>query len=150
MKSIKELRVGNFIRRIIPEHDTPYYAHDDCKRSEYVIRVECILPAGVNLTEANKIQYHYEDAFGYIEGIPLTPEWLERCGFVDESKVKSLYVLRIAENEELYWQERDQCLKHLICAKDFKHVRECHHIKHVHELQNFHRWFTGEELNVKL
>lgn len=145
MINVNELRIDNYVRRIIPEHDAPYYALDDCKRKEYIIKVECILPGGINLTEANKIEYHYEDAFGYIEGIPLTSEWLGRCGFVADRNGWHIPDKQFSLTDKFYpcWLDR------MLWPQDIADFKQLS-LEHVHQLQNLYFALTGEELNVKL
>jgi hypothetical protein len=86
-----------------------------------------------------------------VEPIPLTPEWLERCGMElrDKDKVwqiqvgNSLYLEIEAEDPFMAgvtpetW--RDQCPIYIWSD-----------IKHIHQLQNLYHSLTGEELQIKM
>lgn len=91
------------------------------------------------------------DEYKDIEPIPLTPEWLERCGFAENDR--GYYVL---VSGGFYLLKND--LKDETGAIDgFALVAAGSHglvqkpiYKHLHQLQNLFFALTGEELNVKL
>lgn len=87
-----------------------------------------------------------------INSIPLTPEWLERCGFKkdrneDNNSYETYTILKldggIACEEDGYF--------HRITDMDgYYDQRAGIKIEFVHQLQNRYHSLTGEELNVKL
>ena len=71
----------------------------------------------------------------FIKGIPITPEWLERVGFV--SKPNNLFIL--GKIELRYYRGRSDVLVRGINVS----------YKYVHQLQNLYFALTGEELEIK-
>lgn len=77
------------------------------------------------------------------EGIPLTPEILEKCGFI-KSETNEFYV-----NNAL-WLEATPLVTPIYCdGTGFKRYIG-RHIKYVHQLQNLYYALTGEELEITL
>ena len=84
--------------------------------------------------------------------IPLTPEWLERCGLVkvkeeDSNSYLSYSILKldgvIAKQEDGWYQ--------MITDIDGYHEQNVGvKLEFVHQLQNRYQSLAGEELNVKL
>lgn len=88
----------------------------------------------------NKRESHYSG----IEPVPLTPEILEKAGFVPVNWINgtSKFDYAFMENhhewnfyptETIYW-----------------HGHRINNIKHIHQLQNLYFALTGEELTIKL
>jgi hypothetical protein len=77
--------------------------------------------------------------------IPLTPEWLERCGFVQDRNGWHIPGSQFSLTENLFpcWLDRMLWPGGI---PDFDHVS----LKYAHQLQNLYFALTGEELNVKL
>jgi hypothetical protein len=86
----------------------------------------------------------------HVEGIPLTPEILEKCGFVKEG---DFYYLRI-EAQDLgkagirYMETRTDGGWCYLCGIDGGRIGTA--IWHLHQLQNLYFALTGEELNYQL
>lgn len=83
--------------------------------------------------------YPTMDEYNYIEPIPLTPEWLGKCGFnrINHVEGYSFFAKKgccidIYENKTLLWG----------------HVSYA--IKYLHQLQNLYHALTGEELTITL
>lgn len=122
-----ELRVGNLIRYTGKPY--PYYPIKDG-----IVEVEEVLQDGVNLSEGGSTLYESEN----LEGIPLTPKWLERCGFVDKVS---------------YWEYNG--VPGFVLLKDNEGglyignpVRT--YVKTVHHLQSLYFALTeGKELTIK-
>jgi hypothetical protein len=79
--------------------------------------------------------------FHYLEGIPLTPEMLEKCGFVN--------------NPDGIWREpfklvRDKIFEGYILDDIFIHSQTNTRLIHLHRLQNLYYALTGNELQVNL
>lgn len=88
----------------------------------------------------------HEAAFGIeIKPIPLSPEWLERCGF--NTKVKNGIALNILEGYVFI----TSLFTGLPLTLEIDGNRmPLHSVKYVYQLQNLYFALTGEELNVKL
>lgn len=92
---------------------------------------------------------YYDDGIEHVkeddgDPIPLTPEWLERCGLFEngstykgELKFKGCghLTIEVIEKGSLGY---------------FAPFNKSIEIKHLHQLQNLYFALTGEELNVKL
>jgi hypothetical protein len=105
------------------------------------------------------------DHIGDIDPIPLTPEWLERCGFVklvhlgrneyslwiDEVlTIETLFILNNRTEEIVVrivtTNENDDENIPLGAFVTYKNVN----CKYLHQLQNLYFALTGEELQIKL
>ena len=80
--------------------------------------------------------------------IPLTPEWLERCGLsisdkpeADVYKVYSNLLIDIAYKEDGYYL-------YSLCADPYYDQSIGKPIKYVHQLQNLYYALTGTELTI--
>lgn len=90
--------------------------------------------------------------------IPLTPEWLERCGFVEEKKGFNICYKRVDSEGYsldflLLWRHEQSAYYELGREHDGYlelYTQNKHKILHLHHLQNLYYALTGEELNVKL
>ena len=72
-----------------------------------------------------------------LNGIPLTPEWLEKFGFEKDAYQSDLWYIKNGDfliieypNERLNWEQKVNLI-------------------HVHQLQNLYFALTGEELTLK-
>lgn len=74
----------------------------------------------------------------YYEAIPITPEWLERCWFIDDLPWKKDNFRLDSENRFIVV---DSTGYGIIIAR---------HVQYIHQLQNIYFALTGEELNVKV
>ena len=89
------------------------------------------------------------------EPIPLTPEILEKCGFVksksdkDDNEDHYVYGNQVANNFSLYFDT-----DHWEIAQEWNDSRVYfyfwNHINHLHQLQNLYFALTGEELKINL
>jgi hypothetical protein len=77
---------------------------------------------------------HYED----IQPIPLTPEILEKCGFIEIGK--KCWAISIFE---VFQSGKDD-------NEFFIDVKWLHYFKYLHQLQNIFFALTGEELKIEL
>jgi hypothetical protein len=94
--------------------------------------------------------WHEEGQTGTTEAplnpIPLTPEWLERCGFKwhslpdSEGNEHNVYTTK--------WGDFDLTM----FDNDILELESVRmpHIKHLHQLQNLYFALTGEELKIEL
>lgn len=92
--------------------------------------------------------------------IPLTPEWLERCGFLGLSHLgRREYSLVIDEELTIEVCFGNQLIVRMVIINDnydeninlgqfvtYRHIRGCNYI---HQLQNLYVALTGEELRIK-
>lgn len=86
-----------------------------------------------------------EDYMDFKEGIPLTPEWLERFGFYKVGEDD----WRISEFR-IRFTEFDQPAFNLWTNGDSEFCESIgQDIKYVHQLQNLYFALTGEELELK-
>ena len=91
----------------------------------------------VDLQLTSKDIYHLDVYVGRViaNPIPITPEWLERFGFV--SKHNNLFIL--GKIELRYYRGRSDVLVRGINVS----------YKYIHQLQNLYFALTGEELEIK-
>jgi hypothetical protein len=82
-------------------------------------------------------------------GIPLTPEWMERCGFVRKS-----YGQASAIHGDNYWGlDGVHIVEEYISAHWaylFKYNDGSIEVIHLHQLQNLYFALTSEELQIKM
>lgn len=131
----QELRMGNIV----------YNRHND--------------PIEVDWKDLHNMCQPRMDGHGYT-GIPLTPEWLERMGFIHNPIVllSRQYLIKLGRdrmlsvsdagtpNEILFIQEVDgEKVTDLVCIHNFDYDGKLH----VHQLQNLYHTITGNELEVK-
>lgn len=92
-----------------------------------------IQPAGILAIEQGKLK---------MKPIPLTPEWLERCGF--KILVDDGFLVRVAKGVV--------CIKISGIGLPVVRIGEMHftNIIHLHQLQNLYFALTGEELIITL
>lgn len=117
MINANELRIGNWV-----------YFH-----KSQVVQIEEINSATIGLLDRSRIFPH--EVFN---GIPLTPEILESCGFefIDHSNLYHILGMDIKiENHGIYFEYGS-----VMATK----------LKHLHQLQNLYFALTGQELNVNL
>lgn len=82
-----------------------------------------------------------------IEPIPLTPEILEKCGFVDPANNGLGLRLPLDEVDEFCWYKHDNTIRYQTIGSGYTRAMN---IQHLHQLQNLLFALTGTELNVKL
>ena len=91
--------------------------------SDYAI----LEPYGVFMAQTNKCTY---------DPIPITPEWLERFGFLP-------YPFNGGWRHESMWLEIDNM------GGYFQYQHGCAEIRYIHQLQNLYYSITGQELTIK-
>lgn len=121
----KELRIGNYVHKI----DAAIYD----SKIEYSNRLHVI--------SHNDIYHIVEDGDPTNHPIPLTPEWMEQCGF----NIRPGNRFYIFHNERVlfeYWLHDGS----VVIEGAFFGGK----IQHLHQLQNLYFALTGEELTIKL
>lgn len=145
MIPVKELRIGN----LIFDNDGAIAKVIGLKPYDHSVRCDeeegCDLLIDIHGADG-KIRIGWAVESTDANPIPLTPEWLERCGF--EKRDAEEITFDLEKGTDWYWVNGRLIWWHGLQNKDTGERYE--HIKHVHDLQNFSRLFTGEELNVKL
>ena len=123
MVKANELRIGNWIGNVIS--DKPYKVE--------IIKAQAV-KNGIFYTVNELLQEH-------LTPIPLTPEILEKCGFVskDMADIGIFIYLKISDDITINWNQGSMWL--------FDYNTN---IKYLHSLQNLIHALTGEELNVQL
>lgn len=87
-----------------------------------------------------------------MKGIPLTPEILEKCGFVKDlngdywKDLQTHYLLFIESNDGFYPQYAG--LPEM--SSESEQIVSLHRINYVHELQNLYKILTGSHLTINL
>jgi hypothetical protein len=121
---VSELRLGNYIYHngeVVP-----------------VVQIERRYKTMYRLNDLDVDERIIEDHF---QPIPLTPEWLERCGWQLVDQGRGPY----------YWLEK-QCWFHIHLPEDgtlyANFNNNAVHIKYLHQLQNLYFALTGEELTI--
>lgn len=138
-----ELRIGNYIGH----YDSDYT--DDPKEIHFMDVV-------VELNE--RTAYLKSDFCGkigcsYDELIPitLTPEILEKCGFIDRSGTlanRRGFGLQLFDRMEIVWYVQEGYIRYQTKVQGFTHTFE--HIKYLHQLQNLYFILTDQQLKIKL
>jgi hypothetical protein len=86
-----------------------------------------------------------------LEPIPLTPELLEKCGFVRSQDEDENSLTLVNGRKTFKWVEGNDGDYFLIyqtdCGLDYNTAFE---LEHLHELQNLYFPLTGEELEINL
>lgn len=120
MIQANELRIGNYARR------------------------STALPA-FKITAKDIVEL--EDGWRILHPIPLTPEILEKCGWIHNPV--GIYQLSFerpmtgfASEFRIWWYRDDICIEPM--GKDTGHIG----IEYLHQLQNLYFALTGEELTV--
>lgn len=94
-------------------------------------------------TETFAILYKYPERIRLIEPIPLTPEILEKAGFMwsiyHQAFHKEGFPFDVNEGNEWFT---------LYTFKKSTHITSC--LKYLHQLQNLFFALTGEELKIEL
>lgn len=115
MVKANELRIGNYVKT---DTDT----------------IVPIRGGGINAIETNQLS---------VKPIPLTPEILEKCGFV-----KHGHAWNNGQGNSLHYCAEDHCLQIAVFGPTF--VPIAFDVYYLHQLQNLYYALTGEELNVQL
>lgn len=119
MINANELRLGNALEYLV----------EDCvdNSSEWMLNIvdaADIVDAASNESIFNK----------YYQPIPITPEILEKCGFVRNSLMDSYELGKYSVRYSMMYYEGHE-------------VSELNTCKYLHQLQNLYFALTGEELN---
>lgn len=82
--------------------------------------------------------------------IPLTPEWLERCG-LELRREDKIWQIQVGNTSylEIEAEEPFMCGVTPETWRDICPIYIWNEIKHVHQLQNLYFTLTGEELTIK-
>lgn len=138
MIQANELRVGNWVK-----HEKEHYSLDpDLYYNEYV--------KVTSLTDGDYLHWECGSPFGgrcvsgqmykNTDPIPLTPEILEKSGFIHEVHDDTSYY----KNSELWFCHIGEDWHLANGAQTFKPFQ------HLHQLQNLYYALTGKELDIKL
>lgn len=137
MVDAKELRIGNLV-----------YAGTDENDKQIMCEVEAI-DKGYISWEGNKTNLEY------VDGVPLTPELLEKCGF---GKIDTGF----ANSEDFYWSIQIGNQLYLNCSSDLKNwmlspeawngdgCEMWKGLTYLHEVQNLFYFTANEELTIQL
>jgi len=84
--------------------------------------------------------------------IPITPELLERCGFVISGDVEWVIPLPNGNGCDLFLEHilADNTIPYDVVLRAEKHFIYLHSITYLHQLQNLYHALTGNELEVKM
>lgn len=138
MIKANELRIGNLV------------VHDSLDQGERIVRVVQIREKDF-IAEGDEV-FPTSKEHGEMEGIPLTPEILEKCGFAryENGTIKG-YRLLVNKPDEDYFQISGS-LKgwHLRIGIDWVYPHPYKPFLYIHQLLNLYYALTGEELEVKL
>lgn len=132
----QELRTGNYLSTVADE--------DEMLVVDAIDSVEGTL-------SANGIDDWY---IGGVEGIPLTPKWLEKFGFQVEYGYGVIYFLNNDEPIGIeYKRDGSKSYQVIIrnhgsCCDSYEHPKRKGSIQYVHQLQNLFYALTGEELAI--
>lgn len=125
MVKVNELRIGNLINLTVNYQEVTH-------------RIDEIGEDYAKLTDAKGSGMWPQMAYRTMTPIPLTPEWLERCGFVDNIPWEKGSI-RLDSESRLH-----------VVDKTGYGIIVARNVQYVHQLQNIYFYLTGEELNVKL
>lgn len=141
MIKANELRIGNHVLY------KPYGNRDG----------ELVTIAGLEGMKAYFSKYSNESGmFHNLRPIPLTPEILEKCGFVKESDRWRPYdgeadgVLYTMPGMQIIVDRENGTFHRLTTANENEYGYYDCEIKYLHQLQNLFFALTGEELSVQL
>lgn len=147
MIQARELRIGNFIfddeglfSKVIGF--TPFDHSSRCDEDE-----GCEILIDIYMPDTVLKERIVESKLA--SPIPLTPEWLERCGFefLPFDKGVSLFdYFKKSDNFELFILHKG--VKCEYQPGVFYYKDENHPIKYLHQLQNLYFTLTGEELQI--
>ena len=133
-----ELRIGNLVMG----------KHLSVRNTIEVYKIARVNWNGSIMVE-NRIGRFEEDMEDDITPIPLTEEWLMKCGFVNEftgHQEDDVMRLQIKKNFMI-----DYDLNYMQLAINQEgDIVDVDHIKYVHQLQNLHFALTGQELNIEI
>lgn len=105
---------------------------------------EEIVIASVN--DIDKVVHDEQDniySYDYLYPIPLTPEWLERCGF------KRMNAGWINDSGSLSFYDKDSETGNGVYKMEYGTRNYAAGFLYLHQLQNLYFALTGEELEIK-
>ncbi len=118
-----ELRIGNLVRNSLNE---------------------------TQLISTGEYIYNIERGMLHVKPLELTPEWLERMGFITDARpdhIKGQY--GIAYNPMATWYDISWVMDRVIIQIEDNAIALPQDIKYVHQLQNLYFALTGQELTIK-
>lgn len=134
MINVTELRVGNIVLYTQDNDELPVLKIDGDSKT---ICLDLLLDLNMEVNEQD------------IEPIPLTPEWLGRCGFLSAGQFdKDIY--KVVVNGESYYIRDHKGFDFAIDSNEGDPLYIRYDLHHVHQLQNLYFALTGEELAIKL
>lgn len=142
----EELRIGNFIGMNLKEFPENWFrvlepATHSMKVTDNWNRYDM---------KGREVDFYDADL---MEGIPLTPEWLERLGFkkqknnLDFTKAATEHCVYFLRWSEAYKEVHAVSVCHPVI--DSSSTSFAWHLKYVHQLQNLYFALTGQELTLK-
>jgi hypothetical protein len=131
MINIGELRVGNIVLYTEDNDELPVLKIDGDKRT---LCLDLLLGLNIELNEQD------------IDPLPLTPEWLLRCGFKDDGG--NMWSGPEIENDDSieYFTIKKKNAGFFFYGSEWTHGKP---FLYVHQLQNLYFAMTGEELTIK-
>lgn len=135
MTELKELRIGN----IVWESSSFTPGPDDFEE----IVVGAINDIDKIVIDTKNNIYSYD----YLYPIPLTSEWLARCGFKTDGNGDDNHPHPLWKHPQTRYQFSDGSFVHNGAAYDDWH--DIGDVQFVHQLQNLYFALTGEELPIK-
>lgn len=125
MIKANELRMGNWVKPTRPRY------------GERFIKVESVGLESVNIA-------FREYGIVELEPIPLTPEILEKCGFVKDEQHECYVIWQSESNVAIEYFDGEV---HLVGKSSAEPINNCIYL---HQLQNLIYALTGEELQIDL
>ena len=123
--SVKELRIGNLVQDVgVLEKELTVYKLED----------------GIITCGDDSFSYPYLSK--HLQGIPITPEWLERFGF---EYIDIVLYSWANENHMCYEHKEGGFVFMPFCTND----EDCHiRVLYLHQLQNLYYSLTGHDLTI--
>jgi hypothetical protein len=133
----EEIRVGNWL------------VYEGYKGKKFV-KVTDIFNGGINMINDNyEVSPEYDLA--QLQPIPLTPEILEKCGFVQNLLTAFRLTIAYLTNLYLHNDEGDKYNTAIECMDgDAAFMYLPSEIKYLHQLQNLYFALTNQELQINL
>lgn len=143
----KELRIGNFI-----------------SNGGGIVHVTELDEHGASVVDGEDYASEVYMLINNFSPVPLTPEWLEKFGFIRQADlvenkvwlpnggISQFHGAEIFRNESYQDVYLDENVFHFILAQDDNQISTIYtskEIKSVHQLQNLYFALTGEELTIK-
>ena|ERR1700760_266149 len=148
MVNPKELRISNYLYdedgAIIKINGFAPHSHSTrCDEEE-----GCVILFDIYGQDGN-IRQGYENESSNCNPIELTPEWLGRCGFMQENN--AWHINKPLSYTEAYFSlfDNNLCKGNLDLQLNGSYYMLLPRIKYVHQLQNIYYFLSGEELTIK-